>query len=91
MWQEDPWLEQWPIRVQRLNTARMAELTGALPFEIRLEPSAYVDQPAPFDSVLDDAMHRGYAATWFSLAVALIILYILLGVKTAQGLRRKMD
>ena len=38
----DVWDAGWPKRVQRLGVQRMAELTGAAPLEIRLEPASLV-------------------------------------------------
>lgn len=76
---EDPWPGSWPQRVQRLNTARMAELTGAQDVEIRLEQSALAPRPAPFVTVLSRDKHLGYAATWFGLALALLVLYLVAG------------
>ena len=82
---EDNWPEGWPKRVQRLDIHRMAETLGAMPVEVRLEPGQPgVAQAAPFATVLSDAKHKGYAATWFGLAIVLLIGYIAFGVRTAK-------
>ena len=84
---EDVWADGWPKRVQRLDVARMAVHVDAEPYEIRLEPGQPgVAVAAPFAQVLSDAKHRGYAATWFGLAIALVIGYLVLGFKS--GARR---
>ncbi len=84
---EDVWADGWPKRVQRLDIARMADHVDAVPFEIRLEPGQPgVQVAAPFAQVLSDAKHRGYAATWFGLAIALAAGYLVLGFKS--GARR---
>lgn len=86
---DDPWDLQWPTRVQRLDVARMAKVTGAVPVEIRLEPGQPgVEVAAPFAQVLSDAKHRGYAATWFGLAVALVVGYGVFGTRHARQLHR---
>ncbi len=86
---EDPWAESWPKRVQRLYIARMATLTGALPFEVRVEQNEIAPQPAPFVSVLKEEKHLGYAATWFGLALALLVLYIYTGMTGRQDLNEQ--
>ncbi len=81
---EDIWPNTWPKRVQRLDVARMATEIDAVPLELRLEPGQPgVTVAAPFAQVLSDDKHRGYAATWFGLAIALVVLYITLGFKAA--------
>ena len=81
---EDLWPTSWPKRVQRLDIRRMADLVGALPFEVRLEAGQPgVMQAAPFAAVLSDAKHLGYAATWFGLALALLVAYLLFGYRSS--------
>jgi cytochrome oxidase assembly protein ShyY1 len=82
---EDEWADGWPKRVQRADIERMARTVGAEPFEVRLEPGqAGVSIAAPFAQVLSDAKHRGYAATWFGLAAAVMIGYAAYGVYRAR-------
>ena len=79
---EDPWGEGWPKRVQRLDVARMGEAADAEPVEVRLEDGQPgVTIAAPFATVLSDAKHRGYAATWFGLAGALCVLFAVFGFR----------
>ncbi|XOV83848.1 MAG: SURF1 family protein [bacterium] len=82
---DDPWSDSWPKRVQRLDIKRMAQVVSAEPVEIRLEPGQPgVIQAAPFAQVLSDAKHRGYAATWFGLAITLLTGYVFLGISNAR-------
>ncbi len=82
---EQPWGDGYPKRVQRLDVARMAALVDAQPWEIRLEPGQPgVVEAAPFAALLSDAKHNGYAATWFGLATALTVGYLIFGVHRAR-------
>lgn len=84
VYDEDEWSVDWPKRVQRLDIDRMARVSAAQPLQIRLEPGQPgVDAAAPFAAVLSDAKHRGYAATWFGLAFALVVLFVAFGVRRA--------
>lgn len=79
-WGNQDWAEGWPKRVQRANVQRMAALVDTWPAELRLEPGQpSVLEPAPFASRLADDKHNGYAATWFGLAVVLLLGYLYLG------------
>lgn len=85
---DDVWPDLWPRRVQRLDIVRMASLVDASPVEVRLEAGQPgVASAAPFASVLSDGKHRGYAATWFGLAAALLVLFLIFGVKRAREQR----
>ena len=76
VYDEDIWANDWPKRVQRLDIERMAEVAGAHAVELRLEADQVgVLIAAPFAKVLSDEKHLGYAATWFGLCAALIMLY----------------
>lgn len=85
---EDVWANQWPKRVQRMDIKRMAASINAQPIEVRLEPGQPgVAAAAPFAQVLSDAKHRGYAATWFGLAAALVAAYVAFGIKVGREQR----
>ncbi|NKC00483.1 MAG: hypothetical protein GKR90_18615 [Pseudomonadales bacterium] len=76
VYDQNEWIGGWPKRVQRLDVARMAEEVSAEPVEIRLEAGqSGALLAAPFAEVLSDAKHLGYAATWFGLCGALVVLY----------------
>lgn len=78
---DDDWQGPWPIRVQRLNVARMAQLLeNAAPREVRLDPG----QPGalaalPAQTRIGADRHRGYALQWFGLALALAVGYGIYG------------
>ena len=60
----------------------MAEAAQSWASELRLEPGQAGElQAAPFAEPLSDAKHRGYALTWFGLAVALVLGYIAFGLR----------
>jgi cytochrome oxidase assembly protein ShyY1 len=70
----------------------MAVAAAAWPVELRLEAGqAGVLEPAPFASRLSDDKHRGYAATWFGLAIALVFGYLFLGVSATAKLQSTKD
>lgn len=86
VYDEDQWAEGWPKRVQRLDVARMADHVQAFAFEVRLEAGQPgVHQAAPFAATLNVDRHLGYAATWFGLAIALILLFAIYGRMAGQG------
>lgn len=91
-WGAQEWSSDWPKRVQRANISRMSATSGAWPAELRLEPGQpSVLQPAPFASRLSDEKHRGYAATWFGLAVVLLLGYLYLGFASSETLTRPQE
>ena len=66
---------------------RLALTEKRLPFELRLEPgpAAYaVNWPTV---TLNPEQHLGYAVQWFSLAAALLVLFVYLGIRHAQETR----
>ena len=84
-WGSQEWAKDWPKRIQRANVVRMSAESGAWPAELRLEPGQpSVLRPAPFASRLADDTHRGYAATWFGLAVVLLLGYLYLGFASSE-------
>ena len=88
IWRDDQWLSAWPLRIQRMDIAKMAQLTDAVPVELRLEDGQPgVLRAAPLVTTLDDAKHLGYSATWFGLAVTLFVGYIFVGVRLAAQAR----
>ena len=92
VWGPQEWSTGWPKRIQRVNVARMAVAAAAWPAELRLEAGQVgVLEPAPFASRLSDDKHRGYAATWFGLAIALVFGYLFLGVNATAKVRSAQD
>ncbi len=92
---EDAWAdastEGVALRVQRLDIQAMsAEVASRhpglkpVPLELRLEPASHgVLQAAPQGIVGGADRHRGYAVTWFGLAVTLILGFIVFGRRRA--------
>ena len=88
-WGPQEWSGDWPKRIQRVNISRMAVAATAWPAELRLEAGQPgVLEPAPFASRLSDDTHRGYAATWFGLATALVLGYFFLGFSASARVQR---
>lgn len=83
----DPWPDGWPIRVERLDVARMAAGDASVvPVEIRLEAGQPgVLAAAPVDVDFNPERHQGYAVQWFAMAVTLAILYVVFGFKQSGG------
>ncbi len=71
---DDPWPRSWPLRVQRLNVARMAaRLDGAVAYEVRLESGQPGALTMPRLRVtFSPAKNQGYAVQWFLLAATLL-------------------
>ena len=81
----EPWAKEWPKRIQRRNLERMADASKSQAFELRLESGQPgVLAAAPFAQKLSDLKHRGYALTWFGLALALFISYLVFGAYRAK-------
>lgn len=86
---KNPAGESWPRLINRVDApALWQELKrDGLPFELRLEPgpAAYaVNWPTV---TLNPEQHLGYAVQWFSLAAALFVLFVYLGIRHAQETR----
>ena len=87
-WGSQDWSADWPKRVQRANVMRMSTTSGTWPVELRGEPGQpSVLQAAPFASRVSDETHRGYAATWFGLAVVLLLGSLYLGFTSPKSER----
>jgi cytochrome oxidase assembly protein ShyY1 len=85
---DEVWSGGWPKRVPRMNIPAMADMLGAEPVEVRLEPG----QPGrlgalPMSVALDAHRHRGYAVQWFGLALILLAGYVLHGYRGLAGNR----
>lgn len=90
IWADESWSGDWPLRIQRLDIAKMAALVNAYDKEIRLEqgqPGTL--QAAPMNNTFDEAKHLGYAAAWFGLAITLALGYIILGIRSGQELDKQ--
>lgn len=75
----------WPRVVQRVELATMEAQLGysLLPYVVQLdpdEPRGFVRQWQPYVGIGPER-HRAYAFQWFSLAVALVIIYVAVNVQ----------
>jgi len=78
--------EGWPRLVNHVDVEALWEELGrgGVSYELRLQPgpAAYrADWPVTF---MQPAQHLGYAVQWFALAIALLGLFIYLGVHQAR-------
>ena len=86
LWADETWSNSGtsiePVRVQRLDMAKMAASVNAYDKEIRLEDGQPgILQAAPMNNTFDEAKHLGYAATWFGLAITLFIGFVVVGIR----------
>jgi len=84
---EDKWDQDWPLRIQRLNIARMAaQLESTEAVELRLEEGQPgVLAPAPLLIHVRASKNIGYAVQWFGLAAVLTIGFIVYGFRRKAG------
>lgn len=84
---DNPDPNRWPIVVQRLDMEQIARLSGhtLLPWSVRLEEgSPGLLQPNWEAINMSPETHRGYAVQWFSMAGALILLYLLFSFRRSE-------
>ena len=79
----------WPKVVQRIDLDKTARDLGrpVLPFVILMDaglPNGFVREWSPYLGIGPDR-HRGYALQWFSLAVAVAVVWVVVKVR---GIRR---
>lgn len=79
---------QWPLRLQYMDYDAIAEHLPypVLPYLIRLspdEPNGYRRDWAPV-SEMGPATHLGYAVQWFSLALALAVIFVVVNTKRTE-------
>ncbi len=83
---DSAWNDGWPKRVEQFDGVRMSgEIGGAIPMEFRLEE----DEPGSLEPiVLGEEMsatrHIGYAVQWFGMAIALLVAYVVLGLRRGR-------
>jgi cytochrome oxidase assembly protein ShyY1 len=76
----------WPKLVNSVDAPALWQVLGrgGAPFQVRLDPgtAAYqVDWPIV---AMDPQKHMGYAVQWFAMALALLLLFIYLGIRNAR-------
>ena len=79
----------WPLVVQSVDPERMEQLLGyaVLNSVVMLAPDApdgYTRQWTPYYGITPQR-HKAYAFQWFSLATALLIIYIAMTVRRVKG------
>lgn len=79
----------WPRTVQRLEPARVETIlkTTVSPYVVRLDPAApngYVRE-WPAHGGITAQRHRGYAVQWFSLALALMAIYVVVNTTKREN------
>ena len=77
----------WPFLIQKIDLEKSAQLFDypIIPFVLRLAP----DESSQFvrewhSHFMGPEKHYGYAVQWFSLAVALLVIYIVVNTKRKQ-------
>ncbi len=76
----------WPQLINQVDAPRLWQQLGrgGLPFEVRLEPGPAAYQ-ADWPVVgMGPERHVGYAVQWFALALALLVLFIYLGLHNGR-------
>ncbi|OEC33306.1 Cytochrome oxidase assembly protein ShyY1 [Pseudomonas cuatrocienegasensis] len=79
----------WPLLITEVKPALLWQQLGrgGLPYEARLQPGpAALQADWPVVAMSPDK-HLGYAVQWFALAVALVGLFIYLGMHNAREIR----
>ncbi len=80
------WDSGWPKRVEHFDGERMSHVAGgAVPMELRLEegePGSLA--PIIVGEEMSASRHMGYAVQWFAMAVALMVAFIVLGLRRGR-------
>ncbi|HTO56764.1 MAG TPA: SURF1 family protein [Pseudomonadales bacterium] len=80
------WDDHWPKRIEQFDARRIGALVHAtVPLEFRLEE----DQPGSLEPIvlgeeMTSTRHIGYAVQWFAMASALVIAYVVLGIRRGR-------
>lgn len=79
----------WPRRLQYLDYGYLGDALPyrVLPYLVRLDPSATGGFRRDWQPVtpMGPQTHRGYAAQWFGLAAALVVIYLVVNIKRGAG------
>jgi surfeit locus 1 family protein len=86
----------WPRVIEYFDLAAMEQQLGAdvLPFLLLLDPDeagGFVREWAPAATRIGPERHEAYAAQWFSLAFALLILYLVVRARSRDDDRHGSD
>lgn len=76
----------WPKLVNTVDAPSLwsALGRGGAPFQVRLDPGVASYQADWPIVAMDPQKHLGYAVQWFALALALMVLFIYLGIHNAR-------
>jgi cytochrome oxidase assembly protein ShyY1 len=76
----------WPKLVNAVDVPALWKQLGrgGAPFQVRLEPGAATYQADWPIVAMDPQKHLGYAVQWFAMALALLVLFIYLGIRNAR-------
>ena len=80
------WDDHWPKRIEQFDARRIGALVQAtVPLEFRLEE----DQPGSLEPIvlgeeMSSTRHIGYAVQWFAMAIALVVAYVVLGIRAGR-------
>lgn len=82
----------WPRVVQRVELATMEDQLGysLLPYLVQLDasdPHGFVREWQPYLGISPNR-HRAYAFQWFSLALALLVIYFVVNIHPIGGTQR---
>ena len=77
----------WPFLIQKIDLEKSSQLFDypLIPFVLRLAP----DESSQFvrewhSHFMGPEKHYGYAVQWFSLAAALLVIYVVVNTKRKQ-------
>lgn len=89
--QDDPAGGDWPRLVTAVEPERLWRQLGrgGMAYEVRLEPGPAAYQAEWPLVAMAPEKHTGYAVQWFAMAVALVGLYLYLGIHTARQTARE--
>lgn len=76
----------WPKLVNAVDVPALWKQLGrgGAPFQVRLDPGSATYQADWPVVAMDPQKHVGYAVQWFAMALALLVLFIYLGIRNAR-------
>lgn len=79
--------QHWPWRIQAINTVQISTVLGKeiYPFVVQLSPKSphgFQRQWKPITTTANK--HLGYAIQWFSLALTLVIIYLVVNIRRGR-------
>lgn len=81
----EAWTDEWPKHARVVNPERMAQVSGAHPREVRLEPGgAGVFRAAPLGWDYAPGQHWSYAVQWLVIGTAIALGFVLIGYRRGR-------